>query len=43
MGRSCSQKEESGNAFKMLTGKPLRKRLLGRPTGRWEYNIKMDL
>ena len=35
--------EESRSAFKMLTGKPTGKRLLGRPRRRWEDNIRMDL
>jgi hypothetical protein len=28
--------------YRMLVGKPERKRLLGRPRRRWEDNIKMD-
>ena len=35
--------EESRGAFKMLTGKPIGKRPLGRPWHRWEDNIRMDL
>ena len=35
--------EEISGAFKMLTGKPTRKRLVGRPRRRWEDNIKMNL
>ena len=35
--------EESRSAFKILTGKPTGKRPLGRPRGRWEDNIRMDL
>ena len=35
--------EEGRNAFKILTGKPAGKRLLGRPRRRWEDNIRMDL
>jgi hypothetical protein len=31
------------NAYKMLAGKPERKRLLGIPRHRWMDNIKMDL
>ena len=31
------------SAFKILTGKPTRKRPLGRPRRRWEDNIRMDL
>ena len=29
--------------FKILTGKPTGKRLLGRPRSRWEDNIRKDL
>jgi hypothetical protein len=32
-----------GNEYKILVGKPERKRPLGRPRRRWENNIKMDL
>ena len=35
--------EEDRNVFKILTGKPTGKRLLGRPRRRWEDNIRMDL
>ena len=35
--------EEGWSAFKILTGKPTRKRPLGRPRRRWEDNIRMDL
>ena len=35
--------EEGRNAFKVLTGKPREKRLLGRPRRRWVDNIRMDL
>ena len=35
--------EESRSAFKILTGIPTGKRLLGRPRRRWEENIRMDL
>jgi hypothetical protein len=28
---------------RVLVGKPVRKRQLGRPRRRWEYNIKVDL
>ena len=30
-------------AYRILVGKPLGKRLLGRPRPRWDDNIKMDL
>ena len=35
--------EEGSSAFKILTGKPPGKRLLGRPRRRWEDNIRMYL
>ena len=35
--------EEGRSAFKLLTGKPTRKRPLGRPTRRWEDSIRMDI
>ena len=35
--------EQSRNAYRVLVGKPERKRPLGRPRRRWEDNIKMDL
>jgi hypothetical protein len=35
--------EEGRSAFKPVTGKPTGKRPLGRPRGRWEGNIRMDL
>jgi hypothetical protein len=35
--------EESTSAFKILTGKPTVKRLLGGPRRKWEDNIAMDL
>ena len=35
--------EEGRSAFKILTGKPPGKRLLGRPRRRWKDNIRMDL
>jgi hypothetical protein len=31
------------NAYTILVGKPEEKRSLGRPRGRWEDNIKMNL
>jgi hypothetical protein len=34
---------ECWSAFKILTGKPKGKRPLGRPTRRWENNVRMDL
>ena len=35
--------EETRSAFKILTGKPIGKRPLGRIRRRWEINIRMDL
>ena len=35
--------EEGRSAFKILTGKPTRKRPLGRSMRSWEDNIRMDL
>jgi hypothetical protein len=35
--------EEGRSAFNILTGKPTRKRPLGRSRCRWEDNIRMDL
>ena len=35
--------EEGRRAFKLLTGTPTGKRLLGRPRCRCEDNIRMDL
>jgi hypothetical protein len=34
---------EIRNSYKILVGKPERKRPLGRPRRRWEDNIKMNL
>jgi hypothetical protein len=34
---------EKRNAYRLLVGKPERKRPLGRPRSRWVDNIKMDL
>ena len=35
--------EQSRNAYRVLVGKPERKRPLRRPRCRWKNNIKMDL
>ena len=43
MDRSCSQNEENRGAFKILRGKLTGKRPLGRPIGRWEDNIRIDI
>jgi len=42
MGGACSTCGERG-VFRVLMGKPERKRPLGRHRRRWEHNIKMDL
>jgi hypothetical protein len=34
---------ENRNAYRLLVGKPERKRPLGRPRRRWVNNIRMDL
>ena len=39
----CEAMEEGRDVHKVLVGKPAGKRPLGRPTRRWEDNIKMDL
>jgi hypothetical protein len=33
---------EGRGVYSVLIGRPERKRPLGRPRRRWEYNIKMD-
>jgi hypothetical protein len=35
--------EGGGSVFRILTGKPIRKRPLGRPMRRWEKHIRTDL
>jgi hypothetical protein len=42
MGRACSANGENRNAYRILVGKPVGKRPLGRPRRRWVDNIKMD-
>jgi hypothetical protein len=42
MGGSCSTNGEKRNAYRLLVGKPERKRPLGRPRRRWVDNIRMD-
>ena len=34
---------ERRGAYRILVGKPERKRILGRPGGRWEDDVKLDL
>jgi hypothetical protein len=43
MARACSTNGEKRNAYRILVGKPVGKRPLGRPRSRWVDNIKMDL
>jgi hypothetical protein len=38
-----TRKREKRNAYRLLVGKPERKRPIGRPRHRWEDNITMDL
>ena len=38
-----SRMEEGRSSFKILTGKPIGKRPLGRPNHRWKDNIGTDL
>ena len=35
--------EDGRSAFKILTGEPTGKRLLGRPRRRWEDSVTLDL
>jgi hypothetical protein len=41
MGRACSTNGEKRNAYRILVGKPERKRPLGRRRRRWLDNIKI--
>jgi hypothetical protein len=43
MGRECSTNGEEKNAYRILGGKPERKRPLGRPRCRWEVMFKWIL
>jgi hypothetical protein len=43
IGGACGSDGEGRNLYRVLVGKPERKRSLGRPRCRWEDNIKMDL
>jgi hypothetical protein len=42
MGGACSTYGERRSAYRVLVGRPERKRSLGRPRRRWEDNNKMD-
>jgi hypothetical protein len=43
MGRACTANGENRNAYRILMGKPERKRPLGRPKCIWLENIKLYL
>jgi hypothetical protein len=43
MGKTYSINGEKTNVYRILGGKPERKRPLGRPRLKWVDNIKMDL
>jgi len=43
MGRGCGLYREEIYAYRVLVGKPDRKRLLGRPDHRWEDNMKIEI
>ena len=43
MAGHVARMEAGRSTFKILTGIPAGKRLLGRPRNRWEDNIRMDL
>jgi hypothetical protein len=43
VGWTCGTHGEGRGAYRVLVGRPEGKRSLGRPSRRWEDNIKMDL
>jgi hypothetical protein len=43
MGRACSTHREKRNAYRTIVGKLEGKIPIGRPIGRWEDNIKVNL
>jgi hypothetical protein len=43
MGGYVARIGEMRNAYSISFGKPVRKRLLGRPRHRWENNIKLEI
>jgi hypothetical protein len=43
MGGACSSDGEGRGVYRVLVGKPERKRPMGRPRRRWEDDIMMDL
>ena len=43
MGGACSANGEKRGAYRVLVGKPVGKKSLGRPRRGWEGSTKMDL
>ena len=43
VGGSCSTYEGEENIYRVLVGKPEGKKTVGRPSRRWEHNIKVGL
>ena len=43
IGGACSAYGERKGVYRVLVGKPERKKPLGRPRRRWECNITMDI
>jgi hypothetical protein len=43
VGMACSTNGAEMNVYRILVGKPVGKRPLGRPRRRWLDNIKIDL
>ena len=43
MGRACGAYGGGEGAYRVLVGKPMGKKPLGRPGRRWVDNIRMDL
>jgi hypothetical protein len=43
VGGTCGTHGEGRGVYKVLVGRPERKRPVGRPRRKWEDNIKMDL
>jgi hypothetical protein len=43
VGGTCGTHGEGRSVYRVLVGRPEGRRPLGRPRGRWEDNINMDL
>jgi hypothetical protein len=43
VGGACGTHAEGRDVYSVLVGRPEEKRPLGRPSHRWEDNIKMDV